>query len=435
MCRCAGAGGDFPRSRTWHCDQLCCAGRRRISDETRRSCRSTTSASATTARPPALEDVSFDLWPGERVAIVGPNGAGKSTLLKVVAGILAPSNGRADVYGYGAGGHICIGYVPQRSQVDWNFPVTVADVVHDGPRREDRPPSPGRPRAIGSWCAERFAQVGMEQFARRQIGELSGGQQQRVFIARALAQEAELLLMDEPLTGLDIPSQEAIFDILDLLKQRGMTVLVSTHDLQLAADQFDRLMLLQRRLLGFGRPAEVLTPENLQPGVRLPPDRACRGPKGMLALGTPAARARAMIDLLLSPLQYEFMVRGLLAAVTVGIVCAVLGTYVVLRGMAFFGDALAHAILPGVAVAYLIGGGSQGPLFWGGLVAGIGTALGIGAISKSGQIREDTAIGVHLRRHVCAGRRADLHRPQLQRRPDPLHVRQRAGRVDRRTSC
>jgi manganese/iron transport system permease protein len=101
-----------------------------------------------------------------------------------------------------------------------------------------------------------------------------------------------------------------------------------------------------------------------------------------------------MIEFVLDPLQYAFMVRGLVAAVTVGVVCAVLGTYVVLRGMAFFGDALAHAILPGVAVAYLLGGGAQGPLFWGGLVAGVGTALGIGAISKTGQVREDTAIGV-----------------------------------------
>lgn len=101
-----------------------------------------------------------------------------------------------------------------------------------------------------------------------------------------------------------------------------------------------------------------------------------------------------MIEWLLAPLQYGFMIRGLLTAVTVGAVCGVLGTYVVLRGMAFFGDALAHAILPGVAVAYLIGGGAQGALFVGALVAGVGTALGIGAISKHGQIREDTAIGV-----------------------------------------
>ena len=101
-----------------------------------------------------------------------------------------------------------------------------------------------------------------------------------------------------------------------------------------------------------------------------------------------------MLDWLLAPLQYEFMVRGLLAAVMVGIVCAVLGTYVVLRGMAFFGDAVAHAVLPGLAVAYLIGGGPEGPLFWGGLVAGVGTAMGIGAISRGGHLKEDTAIGV-----------------------------------------
>lgn len=101
-----------------------------------------------------------------------------------------------------------------------------------------------------------------------------------------------------------------------------------------------------------------------------------------------------MFDWLLAPLQYAFMVRGLVAAVMVGGLCALLGTYVVLRGMAFFGDALAHAILPGVAVAYLLGGGANGPLFCGGLAAGVGAALGIGAISKSGQIKEDTAIGV-----------------------------------------
>ncbi len=101
-----------------------------------------------------------------------------------------------------------------------------------------------------------------------------------------------------------------------------------------------------------------------------------------------------MLNWLLDPLQYEFMLRGLAAAILVGIVCGVLGAYVVLRGMAFLGDALAHAILPGIAVGYLVGGGAQGPLFWGGLIAGVGAAIGIGAISRSGQIREDTAIGI-----------------------------------------
>ncbi len=212
---------------------------------------------------PALEDATFSLARGERVAIVGPNGAGKTSLLKAIAGILTPAAGTVDVYGAVAGGHICIGYVPQRSQVDWNFPVTVADVVLMG-----RVARIGLFRQAGRddhrLVAESLAQVNMGGLANRQIGELSGGQQQRVFIARALAQEAELLLMDEPLTGLDLPSQEAIFDILDLLRARRLTVLVSTHDLQLAADRFDRLMLLRRRIIGFGSAAEVLTPPNLR---------------------------------------------------------------------------------------------------------------------------------------------------------------------------
>jgi len=231
---------------------------------------------------PALEDTSFVLTRGERVAIVGPNGAGKSTLLKAIAGILAPATGSVDVYGAVAGGHICIGYVPQRSQVDWNFPVTVADVVLMG-----RVARIGLFRQAGRndhrLVAESLAQVGMSELAGRQIGELSGGQQQRVFIARALAQEAELLLMDEPLTGLDVPAQEAIFNILDLLRARGMTVLVSTHDLQLAAERFDRLMLLRRRIIGFGPAAEVLTPTNLRQayGSHM---TVITAPEGVLAL-------------------------------------------------------------------------------------------------------------------------------------------------------
>jgi manganese/iron transport system ATP-binding protein len=211
---------------------------------------------------PALEDTSFALTRGERVAIVGPNGAGKSTLLKAVAGILAPSAGSVAVYGAVAGGHICIGYVPQRSQVDWNFPVTVADVVLMG-----RVARIGLFRQAGRndhrLVAESLAQVGMSALAGRQIGELSGGQQQRVFIARALAQEATILLMDEPFSGVDAPAQESILEILDRLRQQGVTMLVSTHDLNLAVERFDRLALLNQRLVAYGPPREVVTPQNL----------------------------------------------------------------------------------------------------------------------------------------------------------------------------
>ena len=211
----------------------------------------------------ALDDVSFRLRTGERVAIVGPNGAGKSTLFKAIAGILAPESGEIRVAGGGPGEHICIAYVPQRSQVDWGFPVSVADVVMMGrvgklgplrfPKAED-----------WDYVHHSLEVVGLTEFADRQISELSGGQQQRMFIARALAQEAHLMLMDEPLTGLDIPSQEDIFRILDTLREEKKTVLVATHDLGQAAERFDRVMLLKRRLLGFGLPEEVFTPENLK---------------------------------------------------------------------------------------------------------------------------------------------------------------------------
>lgn len=210
----------------------------------------------------ALDDVSFQLHHGERVAVVGPNGAGKSTLFKAIAGVLKPISGEIKVYGHGPGGHICIAYLSQRSQVDWSFPVTVSDVVMMGrigklgllrwPKHRD-------------WEIVRQAlvDVGLEELANRQIGELSGGQQQRMFIARALAQEAELMLMDEPLTGLDIGSQESIFTFLDDLQGRGVTVMVATHDLDLAARRFDRVMLLNQRMLGFGVPEQVFTPEQL----------------------------------------------------------------------------------------------------------------------------------------------------------------------------
>jgi len=210
----------------------------------------------------ALEQVSFVLQTGERVAIVGPNGAGKSTLLKAIAGVHPPARGEISVYGAGPGGHICIAYVPQRSLVDWKFPVTVADVVLMG--RTGKLGLLRRPRKR-DWdhVHASLDLVGIGGLAQRQIGELSGGQQQRMFIARALAQEAELMLMDEPLTGLDIPAQEGILQVLETLRERRVTVLLSTHDLNQAAEHFERVLLLNRRLLGFGTPDEVFTPERL----------------------------------------------------------------------------------------------------------------------------------------------------------------------------
>ncbi len=210
----------------------------------------------------ALEDVSFTLKTSERVAVVGPNGAGKSTLFNVISGVQKPQKGSIKIYGSQPEGHICIAYVPQRNKVDWTFPVTVSDVVMMGRVSKMglfRYPK----RADWDLVHQSLELVEMAPLANRQIGELSGGQQQRVFIARALAQEAELMLMDEPFTGLDMQSQHSILNILDTLRARNVTVLVSLHDLNLAAEHFDRILLLNQRVISFGTAEEALAPARL----------------------------------------------------------------------------------------------------------------------------------------------------------------------------
>ena len=210
----------------------------------------------------ALEGVTFRVERGERVAVVGPNGAGKSTLFKIIVGTLRPDRGRVSIFGHGPDSHICIAYVPQRNQVDWNFPVTVEDVVMMG--RVGQIGLLRRP-SKADWDIVKVAlgRVGASDLAHKRIGELSGGQQQRVFLARALAQEAELVLLDEPLNGLDTPTQEAIIAILDDLRRDGVTVMLATHDLDLAAERFDRIMLLNRRIIAFESPAAALHADNL----------------------------------------------------------------------------------------------------------------------------------------------------------------------------
>jgi len=210
----------------------------------------------------ALENVTFQLHPGERVAVVGPNGAGKSTLFKVVSGVLPPSSGEVKIFGTRPRGHICIAYIPQRSQVDWNFPVNVADVVMMG-RSAKLGPLNWPHKQDWEHVHRALETVDLSNLASRQISQLSGGQQQRMFIARALAQEAELMLMDEPLTGLDTPAQEGLLDLLDTLRDQKVTVMVATHDLEQASQHFDRILLLNHRIVAFGLPDEVLQTKNL----------------------------------------------------------------------------------------------------------------------------------------------------------------------------
>lgn len=208
-----------------------------------------------------LRNLSFQVPHGAQVAVVGPNGAGKSTLFKALVGLLPLQEGRILVHGRPLGGHQdCVAYVPQRGEVDWRFPVTVTDVVMMG--RYGRQGWLGRAtKQDRAAVATAMEHLGIVDLARRSIGDLSGGQQQRVFLARALAQEPHILLMDEPFTGVDITTQETVLRLLDDLRSQGLTVLVSTHDLALAMQRFDLVLLLNHRLVAFGPPAAVFTPE------------------------------------------------------------------------------------------------------------------------------------------------------------------------------
>jgi len=212
---------------------------------------------------PALDAVTMHVPHGAQVAIVGPNGAGKSTLFKALVGLLPLRGGRVFLHGRAPGGQADpIAYVPQREEIDWSFPVTVSDVVMMG--RYGRLGWLRRPQAADREVVARcLGELGIAELAGRAIGELSGGQQQRVFLARALAQEPHVLLLDEPFTGVDVNAKETILGLLARLRERRITVLVSTHDMQTAAQRFELVALLNGRLVAYGPPPEVFTPEHI----------------------------------------------------------------------------------------------------------------------------------------------------------------------------
>ncbi|MBI5034952.1 MAG: metal ABC transporter ATP-binding protein [Chloroflexi bacterium] len=212
---------------------------------------------------PALSDVSFQVPQGTHVAIVGSNGAGKSTLFKALVGLMPLKSGRIMIHGKPWGHHLdCVAYVPQREEVDWHFPVTVSDVVMMG--RYGQLGWLKRPgKKDYAVVARSLEQMNIANLALKPIGDLSGGQQQRVFLARALAQEPHILLMDEPFTGIDASTQEATLTLLDELKRQQVTVMVSTHDLNLAGSRFDQVLLLNRHVIAYGTPAQVFTAANV----------------------------------------------------------------------------------------------------------------------------------------------------------------------------
>jgi manganese/zinc/iron transport system ATP- binding protein len=215
-------------------------------------------------RRPVLWNIDYQAPGRKLIAIIGPNGSGKTTLLKSILDLVPRAAGRVLVFGapYSEQRHR-VGYVPQRTSVDWDFPVSALDVVAMGMYRQI-----GWLRRVSRKYREAarqaLARVDMADFANRQISQLSGGQQQRVFLARALAQNADLYLMDEPFAGVDAATERAIVDILRQLREAGKTVLVVHHDLQTVQDYFDEVVLLNMRLIAAGPTSEVFTTENLR---------------------------------------------------------------------------------------------------------------------------------------------------------------------------
>ena len=210
----------------------------------------------------ALSDVTFDIGKGTLVGVVGPNGAGKSTLFDAIAGILPIAQGTVDLHGAEARDG-ALAYVPQRDSMNWLFPATVHDVVMMGRhcnigwfRRAGK-----RDREVVRQCLER---VGLWEQRTTQITGLSGGQRQRVFIARALAQEASIILLDEAFSGVDVGAQEGIVEVLQSLRDEGRIVLLATHDLTNLAERFDQVLCINRHVCAWGPPAEAFTPEVLE---------------------------------------------------------------------------------------------------------------------------------------------------------------------------
>jgi manganese/zinc/iron transport system ATP- binding protein len=214
-------------------------------------------------RKPVLWDVDLDVPEGKLVGIIGPNGAGKSTMITSIMDLVPKASGWVKIYGQPYKKmRRSIGYVPQRESVDWDFPISALEVVTMGrygrlgwirrPGREDR-------RA----AEEALDKVGMGEYANRQISQLSGGQQQRVFLARALAQDTQIYLMDEPFAGVDAATEQAIIDILMELRKQDKTILVVHHDLQTVTRYFDWVIMLNMRVVASGPTAEVFTDENL----------------------------------------------------------------------------------------------------------------------------------------------------------------------------
>ena len=356
-------------------------------------------------RHPAVHHLSGEVAAGALLAVVGPNGAGKSTLFRGVVGILKPLAGTILTGGIAARD---IAYLPQSADIDRSFPISVFDFVGTGLWRQTgffggvgrRPVAESR---------NALAAVGLSGFENRGIGTLSGGQMQRMLFARVLLQDARLIVLDEPFNAIDTKTSADLLALVQQWHAEKRTVLAALHDMDLVRAHFPETLLLARGKVAWGATDEVLTAENLT-------ERAmCEAFDDSAAacvvaddrrLEEAALRAgcRMIYDALIAPfIEFEFMRRALAAVVALSLGAAPIGVFLMLRRMSLVGDAMAHAILPGAAVGFLLSGLNLFAMTAGGLIAGFAVALLAGVVSRTTDLKEDASLATFYLASLALG--------------------------------
>lgn len=348
----------------------------------------------------ALRDATFQVPGGSIAALVGVNGSGKSTLFKALMGFVHLAQGDITILQQSVNKALkknLIAYVPQSEEVDWSFPVLVEDVVMMG--RYGHMGWLRRPTAHDHACVDAaLARVDMQEYRHRQIGELSGGQKKRVFLARAIAQDGQVILLDEPFTGVDVKTEARIIDLLRELRDEGRTMLVSTHNLGSVTEFCDYTVMIKGTVLASGPTETTFTAANLEQAFSgvLRHIALSGGEEHIITdderLYFPARgqRRKIVMNWLVEPFGYQYMLNAMWVSAMVGGLCAFLSCYLMLKGWSLIGDALSHSIVPGVAGAWMLGlPFSLGAFLSGGLAAGSMLFL-----NQRSRLKEDAIIGL-----------------------------------------
>ena len=323
------------------------------------------------------------------LGVVGPSGAGKTTLLRAILGLIRPDSGRV---ARRAG--LRTGYVPQVGEVDLTFPLTVAECIllARAPHRN----VPWTTRHERERVDELLDRLGLDGLAERHLRDLSGGQLQRVFVARALLADPQLLVLDEPTSGIDVSTRHEVLHLLAQLHESGPAIVLATHDLNGLAAHLPRIVCLNHRIVGEGAPVDVLTPTVLETTFGAPFEVLVHAGLPVVVdrrLGVVGHHHQtdgsAMNDFL-HPFGFEFFRQAFLVAVLAGALCALIGTFIVVRGMAYLGHGLSHAVFGGFAVSAIVGVN----VVVGAAVWGVVVALMIGRVSRRKVVTTDASIGV-----------------------------------------